>query len=105
MSKQALKRVRRHLKMEVNRTPLDAYAWPGGYPLFYPCRDGGVLCPACANREVALIDAAVRDGTDRQWDVYGVDVNWDNDDLCCDHCSQPIPSAYGEPECTSSPSA
>ena len=24
---------------------LMAYAWPGGYPLYYVCKDGGVLCP------------------------------------------------------------
>ena len=30
---------------------LPAYAWPGGYPIYYVLADGETLCPACANRE------------------------------------------------------
>src|SRR5689334_3778894 len=31
---------------------LEAYAWPGGYPLIYLCRDGEIVCPACAVNDV-----------------------------------------------------
>lgn len=39
------------------RGPLDAYAWPGGYPIaYYPvdehgCTVGDVICAGCANAE------------------------------------------------------
>jgi hypothetical protein len=36
---------------------LPAYAWPGGYPLYYLCADNGVLCPQCANMESAVRQA------------------------------------------------
>lgn len=39
MSKQAFKRVRKSLGMEVCRKPLDSFAWPGGYPMFYVFTD------------------------------------------------------------------
>lgn len=95
MSKQAYKRVRRALKMEVCRQPLDSFAWPGGYPLYYLCTDGGVLCPDCANREIALIDEAIKNpGCDKQWELIGVDINYEDTSLYCDHCSKQIESAY-----------
>lgn len=68
-----------------------AYAWPGGYPLFYVCKDGGVLCPACANLPESLTATA----TDPDWFVTGCDANYEDDSLSCDHCSSPIESAYG----------
>lgn len=111
MSKQAFKRVRRALGMEVNRKPLDAYAFPGGYPLFYLFADGGCICPECANENIELIDAETRDlnagrafnprgRTDRRggWALDAVDTNWEDDSLTCDHCGESIESAYGEPD-------
>jgi hypothetical protein len=95
MSKQALKRVRRSLKMEVNRKPLNGFAWPGGYPLYYVCADGGCLCPDCANAEIDLVAVANRDG-DKQWHIIGVEANYEDESLCCDHCGKPIPAAYAD---------
>jgi len=97
MSNQALKRVRRHLKMEVNRKPLDAFAWPGGYPLFYISHDCAAFCPACANKEIDRIAAEIA-SPDRhdQFRLIAVEVNYENDDLYCDHCNETIPSAYGD---------
>lgn len=78
--------------------PASAYAWPGGYPLFYLCADGGVLCPVCVNRElrVVLIATIESPGTDKQWEVFGVDVNWEDESLQCDNCNKFIQSAYGD---------
>lgn len=74
------------------------YAWPGGYPLFFVCDDGGALCFECAHAErrqiLESIAYALRDG----WRVSAVMVNWEDETLCCDHCSQRIASAYGEDE-------
>jgi hypothetical protein len=73
-----------------------AYAWPGGYPIFYLCADGGVLCPVCVNVDMrSVLDAAFVDG-DKQWDVVACDVNWEDDTMQCDNCNKFIQSAYGD---------
>ena len=96
MSKQANKRVRKAIGMSVNRDSLDAYAWPGGYPMFYVCSDGGCLCPKCTNKEIDLIDSAIRDNDNSGWRVVGADVNWEDSSLICDNCNSRIESAYAE---------
>jgi hypothetical protein len=75
----------------------DAYAWPGGYPLFYLCADGGTLCPDCCDKEIELIrEAANNPGTDEQWEIVAHDINYEDVSLYCDHCNNHIESAYGE---------
>ena len=77
---------------------LPAYAWPGGYPIFYLCADNGILCPQCANKESAIREADERpDYPDfDQWRIVASDINWEDSSLTCDNCSQRIESAYGE---------
>lgn len=65
---------------------LPAYAWPGGYPLYYLDNKNNVLCPACANKS-GMSSAPV-----------AVDTNWEDPHLHCDDCSQRIESAYAEDE-------
>lgn len=102
MSKQANKRIRRALSLPVNRDPLPAFAWPGGYPLWYLCADGGALCPDCVNKEMDIIApetlANAKNWPDKQWRLIGCNVNWEDDALTCDHCYKRIESAYGENE-------
>lgn len=74
---------------------LPAYAWPGGYPIYYFLEDGAVLCPACTNGANGS-DAQTQD--DPQWNVIASDVNWEDPNLLCDHCNTRIPSAYAEEE-------
>ena len=65
---------------------LPAYAWPGGYPVFYLSKHGLVLCPKCANDPAeAHEDPPVASG-----------VNWEDPTLFCDDCSEHIESAYAE---------
>ena len=75
-----------------------SYAWPGGYPLFFLCDDGGTLCPACVKTErrnfLESIAHKQRDG----WRVVGIDINWEDPALSCDHCNARIKSAYAEPD-------
>lgn len=66
---------------------LPSYAWPGGYPLFYLDKEGNVLCPSCANREI-----------DQAQEVIAQDVNWEDPSLFCDDCSTRIQSAYSDDE-------
>ena len=98
MSKQALKRVRRSLKLEVNREPLPAFSGPGGYPMLYVLSDGGCICPDCVNANIDEIDWANRGerrfNSHGGWAVDGFDINYEDADLVCDHCGKAIPAAY-----------
>ena len=115
MSKQAFKRVRRALGMEVSRKPLDSYAWPGGYPLYYPLADGGgCLCPECANKNIGLINAEMREAREfvadpknakrgyrrdaGQWEIGAPEAHWEGSPIICENCNAQIESAYGAPE-------
>ena len=69
------------------------YAWPGGYPLFYLCADGGILCADCVDAEKELIDSA--DEADKQWFVIAQEINYE-DGLYCDNCNNRIESAYAD---------
>lgn len=70
-----------------------AYAWPGGYPLYYVTEDSGVLCPKCANEHLQLtLDG---DG-DAGWKIVAQVINYEDPELHCDHCNVRIESAYAE---------
>jgi hypothetical protein len=74
-----------------------AYAWPGGYPVYYIMKDNGVLCPDCVNNERPKhLDDEYPD--DDQWIVAGQDINYEDADLYCDHCNEKIECAYCEDE-------
>lgn len=75
-----------------------AYAWPGGYPLYYVTTDGGALCPKCMNTERAQIFRSTGEGSRDGWAIEGQDVNWEDSSLFCDHCGDRIESAYAEDE-------
>lgn len=68
-------------------------AWPGGYPLCYITQNCGVLCPKCANLPESR-DA--KQNEDPEWCVVAWEVNWECEDMYCDHCGCKIESAYGE---------
>ena len=72
-----------------------AYAWPGGYPLFYLTADCGTLCPKCVNAEREVISHA-DEGKDDQWRIVAVETNWEDPELFCDNCDERIESAYAE---------
>jgi hypothetical protein len=93
MSKQAMKRVRKAVGLPVCREPLPAFAWPGGYPIYYVFADGGVCCPKCANRNITDIDAE-RCNSHGGWALCAYDVNYEDADLTCDHCHKLIDAAY-----------
>jgi len=72
----------------------EKYAWPGGYPVFYICADGGILCPECVDSERELVDAA--DQSDKQWLIVAQEINYEDNSLFCDNCSNRIESAYAD---------
>lgn len=71
---------------------LPAYAWPGGYPVYYITKDNSILCPDCANNE----RPADIDESDNQWFIIAADVNYDDSRLYCDHCGKRVESAYAD---------
>ena len=66
----------------------DAYAWPGGYPLYYVDRDGAALCAVCAGHAAGDSDFRRR--------PCAVDANWEDAEMFCADCSGRIESAYAE---------
>jgi|TARA_R110002110_G_C13059165_1_gene681652 hypothetical protein len=73
-----------------------AYAWPGGYPLYFITQDGTVLSFETVRKIWALIVWDYLQKTNTGWRVIGCDVNWENPDLYCDHSGEKIQSAYCE---------
>ena len=67
------------------------YAFPGGYPLFAVTSDGACLCSTCCSSEREQIGTTT--GSDG-WNVVGLDINYEDTTLHCDHCSAQIQSAY-----------
>jgi hypothetical protein len=74
------------------------YAWPGGYPLFFITSDCAALCFACARKEARNILDSIKHRLLDGWRIIACDINYENNDLYCDHCSKPIESAYGDNE-------
>lgn len=75
---------------------LDAFAWPGGYPIVYYNADDAEMCPACANGENGSEASETSD--DKQWRLVACDVYWEGPPLQCSHCNEDIESAYGDPD-------
>lgn len=92
MSKTAFKTLRKRLGCEVTRKPLDAFSFPGGYPIGYLCADGGVLCASCINSEIELIhDARLEPRLHKDWHVVSMFNAGDlEDDFYCDHCNRSL---------------
>jgi hypothetical protein len=104
---------------------LDAYAWPGGYPVYYLDKNNDVLCPKCAQAilEAVRADALLialgafaedEDGElaaphlHEMWNAIGwessreVPIRYDAPNegapLVCEECQAEIESAYGDPD-------
>jgi hypothetical protein len=78
------------------------YAWPGGYPCYFICSDGGALSFQAAQENAGLIRDAIIAGDNSGWRVVAMDVNWEDPALYCDHSGARIQSAYAEDEANES---
>jgi len=67
---------------------LSAWAWPGGYPIYYLDRENSVLCVNCARRSDEDKDEIP------QFKPIAAGINWEDKALYCDDCSERIQSAY-----------
>jgi hypothetical protein len=82
------------LKKHFNKGRANAYAWPGGYPLFYLTSDGECLCPTCVTKERVNIFRSTAERARDGWAVVGVDANYEDVSMRCAHCNEYIPAAY-----------
>lgn len=73
-----------------------AFAWPGGYPLYFVTSDGEAMSFDYAKRNADRIREAIADNATDGWRVIGCEVNWEDTDLICCGNGLPIESAYGE---------
>ena len=76
-----------------------------GYPTYYVCADGGILCwdAAVGMKDLIIqaIDARNSDSyanEDKQWDVVAYEIHYEGEPLICDHTGNKIESAYGVPD-------
>jgi len=75
------------------------YAWPGGYPKYFITADGAALSFKTVRkewREIVRAHLMGRWGRQSGWYVDGVDINWEDAALYCDHSGERIESAYAE---------
>jgi hypothetical protein len=73
----------------VSESTLMAWAWPGGYPLYYFNEvNGKAYCAECAS---LLVKSPWMDDC-----ISHVDVNWEDGSMYCWECNTCIESAYGE---------
>lgn len=72
------------------------YAFPGGYRKVLITADGACLCSDCVKKEFKLIAQESFDNSNCGFRAFGVDVNWENSELYCDHCGNRLPPEYGE---------
>lgn len=79
--------------LEPVRMEWPSHAWPGGYPLYYITKDCGVLSPQAANENIKLTL-----GDDPQWQIVSVEINYEDQDLVCDHLGIKIEAAYPSEE-------
>lgn len=82
----------RELRQQI-RNP---YTSPGCYPVFLLTSDAACLCMSCARAEYRSISHAMRHRLNDGWRVVAADINWEDPELYCDHCSGRIESAYAE---------
>ena len=74
-----------------------AYAWPGGYPLYFVASDGEALSFESVRENYAQCARAIHTpGCGASgWRIVGCAVNWEDNMLLCAHSGELIESAYG----------
>ena len=64
--------------------------------MFLCTSDGAALCFDCARKEARNVMASIASNARDGWRVVATDINYEDSNLYCDHCSEKIDSAYGE---------
>jgi len=74
------------------------YAWPGGYPLYFITSDGAALSFQAVRENLRSVLWSIKNGVNDGWRVQAMDINYEDNELYCDHTGEKIESAYGETE-------
>lgn len=72
------------------------YAWPGGYQMYFITNDGGALSFDAVREQLRNVIDSIQERSNDGWRVVACDINYEDQDLVCDHTGERIPSAYGE---------
>ena len=70
------------------------YAWPGGYPAYFITSDGAALSFDAVRDNFKLCLSETKHGHCGGWRIIGYDINWEDNELYCDHTGKKISSAY-----------
>lgn len=70
------------------------FAWPGGYPKYFITADGAALSFEAVRAEFKNVVWSYMNDCSDGWLVAGVDINWEDQELFCEHTNKPIESAY-----------
>lgn len=73
-----------------------AYAWPGGYPLYFVTSDGAALSFESVRKELRSVLWSIKNRVSDGWQVVACETNWEDSELVCDHSGARIPAAYGD---------
>ena len=97
LQKQTTEKLQNMVIIVSDKPQLQAYAWPGGYPIVYYAGDMADICPECANggNDAEFQNPKYQD--DAQWILIECDIYWEGPDRFCAHCNRTIESAYGDP--------
>ena len=68
----------------------------GCYPKFYVTKDCEVLSHDAVMQNLYQVARATRDGSNPQWQIVGLDINWEDPELYCSDTGIRIESAYAE---------
>ena len=74
------------------------WIWPGGYPLYFITSDGAALSFQAVRENLRSVLWSIKNGVNDGWRVQAMAINYEDNELYCDHTGEKIESAYGETE-------
>lgn len=66
----------------------------GNYPMFFLCDDGGTLSFKAAVEQQECIESAIELKENNGWRVVAVEINYEDEEMICDHTNEPIACAF-----------
>jgi hypothetical protein len=68
----------------------------GGYPLFFITSDGAALSFDSVKQNLVSVSDSIKNHHNDGWRVVACEVNWEDNELYCDHSGKRIDCAYGD---------
>ena len=72
------------------------YTWPGGYPLYFITSDGAALSFKAVRENLRCVIWSIKNKVNDGWRVQAMAINYEDNELYCDHTGEKIESAYSE---------